>query len=86
MVDAVLETAATVGLARKRSGGLRRALQRKSTIAFFLALPLILLVGILVVYPAFYSLHLATLNKSMEHWSGWETSSSCSSAKPSGWW
>ena len=70
MVDAVLETAATAGLARKRVGGLRRALQRKSTIAFFLALPLILLIGILVIYPAFDSLHLATLNKSMERFVG----------------
>jgi multiple sugar transport system permease protein len=28
------------------------------------------LVGILVIYPAFYSLHLATLNKSMQHFVG----------------
>ena len=33
-------------------------------------LPLILLIGILVVYPAFYSLHLATLNKSMQRFVG----------------
>ena len=30
-----------------------------------MALPLILLIAVLVVYPAFYSLHLATLNKRM---------------------
>ena len=35
-----------------------------------MTLPLILLIGILVVYPAFYSLHLATLNKSMQHFVG----------------
>src|SRR5271169_5209902 len=54
---------------RKRSS-LRVALKRKSTAAFLMTLPLILLVGILVIYPAFYSLHLATLNKSMQHFVG----------------
>jgi multiple sugar transport system permease protein len=44
--------------------------KRKSTVAFFMALPLILLIGILVVYPAFYSMHLATLNKSMTKFVG----------------
>jgi len=38
--------------------------------AFLLALPLILLIGGLVIYPALYSVHLATLNKSMEHFVG----------------
>ena len=55
--------------ARKRSS-LRTALKRKSTAAFLMTLPLILLVGILVIYPAFYSLHLATLNKSMQRFVG----------------
>src|SRR3954447_23858562 len=53
-----------------RRGGLRRLARRKSTIAFLLALPLIVLISALVVYPALYSLHLATLNKSMEHFVG----------------
>ena len=35
-----------------------------------MTLPLILLIAILVIYPAFYSLHLATLNKSMQHFVG----------------
>jgi multiple sugar transport system permease protein len=56
--------------AAPRSGGLRRFARRKSTIAFLMALPLILLIGGLVVYPALYSVHLATLNKSMEHFVG----------------
>jgi len=51
-------------------GGLRRLARRKSTVAFMLALPLIFLIAGLVVYPALYSLHLATLNKSMEHFVG----------------
>ena len=53
-----------------RRGGLRRLARRKSTVAFLLALPLIVLIGALVLYPALYSLHLATLNKSMEHFVG----------------
>jgi len=47
-----------------------RFLRRKSTIAFLMALPLIVLIGALVVYPALYSVHLATLNKSMERFVG----------------
>ena len=45
-------------------------MQRKSTIAFLMALPLILLIALLVLYPAFYSIHLAMLNKSMERFVG----------------
>jgi multiple sugar transport system permease protein len=44
--------------------------RRKSTIAFAMALPLILLIALLVVYPALYSMYLATLNKSMERFVG----------------
>ncbi len=55
--------------ARKRSS-LRTALKRKSTAAFLMTLPLILLIALLVIYPAFYSLHLATLNKSMQRFVG----------------
>src|SRR3989475_7877050 len=43
---------------------------RKSSIAFLMTLPLILLVALLVLYPAIYSIHLATLNKSMERFVG----------------
>ena len=45
-------------------------MQRKSTMAFLMALPLIVLIALLVIYPALYSLHLATLNKSMERFVG----------------
>jgi multiple sugar transport system permease protein len=54
----------------KKRSGLHRALKRKSTAAFLMTLPLILLVAILVIYPALYSLHLATLNKSMTRFIG----------------
>ena len=49
---------------------LRKLMRRKSTIAFAMALPLILIIAGLVLYPAIYSIHLATLNKSMEHFIG----------------
>jgi multiple sugar transport system permease protein len=48
-----------------RRTGLHKLMQRKSTIAFFMALPLILLIAILVAYPAGYAVYLAMLNKSM---------------------
>src|SRR5207253_6211703 len=59
-------SAATVG---KRMT-LRKFARRRSMVAFFLALPLILLILALVIYPAFYSIHLATLNKSMVRFVG----------------
>jgi multiple sugar transport system permease protein len=49
---------------------LHRFARRKSTIAFLMALPLIAIVACLVVYPALYSIHLATLNKSMQRFVG----------------
>ncbi|WP_315703995.1 MULTISPECIES: sugar ABC transporter permease [unclassified Bradyrhizobium] len=49
---------------------LHKALKRKSTVAFLMTLPLIALIAVLVVYPAFYSLHLATLNKAMTKFVG----------------
>jgi len=55
--------------ARKR-GGLRRLSRRKSTIAFLMTLPLLILIGTLVVYPTLYAIHLAMLNKSLERFVG----------------
>ncbi len=69
MVDAALQSPSLGGSARRRSA-LRKAWRRKSTIAFLMTLPLILLIALLVIYPAFYSIHLATLNKSMERFVG----------------
>ena len=54
---------------RKRSS-LQKTLRRKSTAAFLMTLPLIILIALLVLYPAFYSIHLATLNKSMQRFVG----------------
>ncbi|MFH1341883.1 MAG: sugar ABC transporter permease [Pseudomonadota bacterium] len=70
MVDVAVEkSAASAPRVRKRAG-LRTMLKRKSTAAFLMTLPLILLILVLVIYPAFYSLHLATLNKSMQRFVG----------------
>src|SRR4051795_4365982 len=69
MVDAVIQGTHARAPAQPRSA-LRRAMQRKSSIAFFMTLPLILLITLLVLYPAVYSVHLATLNKSMERFVG----------------
>ena len=52
---------------RTRVGRLWR---RKSTIAFAMALPLLLIVGLLVLYPSLYAFYLAALNKSMERFVG----------------
>jgi multiple sugar transport system permease protein len=71
MVDVAVRpnNVARAGSVRKRAS-LRTAMKRKSTAAFLMTLPLILLIAILVIYPAFYSLYLATLNKSMQRFVG----------------
>jgi multiple sugar transport system permease protein len=47
------------------SSSMKRLAKRKSTIAFMMCLPLILLVCGFVIYPAFYALFLSMLNKKM---------------------
>ncbi len=67
------DTAITIpetGSGSKRRSGVQRFMQRKSTIAFFLTLPLILLIVVLVAYPAVYAVHLATLSKRMDRFVG----------------
>ena len=44
--------------------------QQKSTVAFLFTLPLILLIAVLVIYPAFYSVYLAMLSKKMDRFVG----------------
>lgn len=74
MNETVAPAAGAAGGTRRpaaaRRGSVRALLQRKSTIAFFMALPLILIIAVMVLYPALYSLNLATLNKSMERFVG----------------
>jgi multiple sugar transport system permease protein len=69
MADAAARSYGVPVVTRKR-GNLRSFMRRKSTIAFFMCLPLMLIIGCLVAYPAFYSIHLATLNKSMVRFVG----------------
>jgi len=71
MVDVTFQPSRIAGATNARKGtSLRRALKRKSTAAFLMTLPLILLIALLVIYPAFYALHLATLNKAMTKFIG----------------
>jgi multiple sugar transport system permease protein len=67
MADAV--SRAGLFPARRRMT-MKKFVRRRSTIAFVMVLPLILLIALLVVYPALFSMYLATLNKSMEHFVG----------------
>jgi multiple sugar transport system permease protein len=71
MADVAFQQTGVAGVQnRRKRSGLSNALQRKSTVGFLMTLPLILLIALLVVYPALYSLHLATLNKSMTKFVG----------------
>ena len=46
-----------------RRGSLYIFLRQRSSIAFMMVLPLLLIIGCLVAYPFFYSIYLSTLNK-----------------------
>ena len=47
-----------------RRGSLYILLRQRSSIAFMMVLPVLLIIGFLVAYPFFYSIYLSTLNKS----------------------
>jgi multiple sugar transport system permease protein len=51
-------------------GNLYRLSRRRSTIAFLFALPLLLVVGGLIVYPGIYAIYLSTLNKTQVRFIG----------------
>src|SRR5579883_293256 len=55
---------------RVRVSPLTRLLRRRSTIALLMALPLILLIGCIIVFPAFYAIWLSMLNKKMTKFVG----------------
>jgi multiple sugar transport system permease protein len=55
-----------------RRTSLHRFTQRRSTIAFLLCLPLLLLIAGLVIYPALYAIYLSLLNKAMTKFVGLE--------------
>ena len=50
--------------------GLRSFMRRRSTIALLMCLPLIVIIGGLVVYPACYSIYLSMLNKGQTRFIG----------------
>jgi len=54
----------------KRSGGLRRLMRRRSTLAFLMTLPLILVIVGLVAWPSVYSIYLSMLSKKMTKFVG----------------
>jgi multiple sugar transport system permease protein len=59
-----------VAVTGRGRSSLHKLMQRKSTIAFLMALPLILLILLLVAYPAGYAVYLAMLNKGMTRFVG----------------
>src|SRR5262249_47296055 len=73
MVDVAVEALSMAGGGRRRFA-LRKVMRRKSTIAFLMTLPLILLVALLVLYPALYPHLPATLNKPLELFVGFANS------------
>jgi multiple sugar transport system permease protein len=59
-----------VSLPSSARRGLRLFMRRRSTIAFLMCLPLIVIVAGLIVYPAFYSIYLSMLNKTQTRFIG----------------
>jgi len=55
----------TAGAGATRASSMKRFASRKSTTAFLLCSPLIILVAMFVIYPAFYAIYLSMLNKKM---------------------
>ncbi len=66
-------TADVIGRTRaptSRASAISRFLGRRSTVGFLLALPLIVLISALVVWPALYAVELSMLNKRMTQFVG----------------
>jgi len=61
-----------LGLGRTSSTGrsLHLFMRRRSTVALLMCLPLIVIIAGLVMYPAFYSIYLSTLNKAQTRFIG----------------
>jgi len=55
---------------RTSRGGLQKLMRRRSTVAFWMCLPLIVIIAGLVIYPAFYSIYLSMLNKAQTKFVG----------------
>jgi multiple sugar transport system permease protein len=59
-----------IGLQPSALHSLKLFSRRRSTIAFLMCLPLILIIACLVIYPAFYSIYLSMLNKAQTRFIG----------------
>src|SRR5215471_6855177 len=72
MVDAVQQTwsSALAGEQAARKSGLHRFMRRRSTIAFLMCLPLLVIILGLVAYPAGYAIYLSMLNKGQTRFVG----------------
>jgi len=68
VADTVLDT--TAAPATRRPEGNWSLGRHRSIVGFLFAVPLITVIAALVIYPAGYAIHLATLNKSMQHFVG----------------
>ena len=66
----ILATLPREEIARMQTGSIRRLTRRRSTIAFLMCLPLILLIFGLVLYPGLYAIFLSLLNKRMTQFVG----------------
>jgi multiple sugar transport system permease protein len=69
MVDAVQQTwmPGMVGARAAPRRGLRHFMRQRSTIALLMCLPMIVIIGGLVAYPALYAIYLSMLNKVQTH-------------------
>jgi multiple sugar transport system permease protein len=63
--DGTLVAAGATPTRGGRATTLQRFARRRSTIAFLMTLPLIVIIGGLVAYPAAYAMYLSTLNRRM---------------------
>src|SRR5271169_709754 len=59
-----------INLQSSATRGLKQFLHRRSTVAFLMCLPLIVIIATLVIYPAFYSIYLSMLNKTQTRFIG----------------
>lgn len=56
----------------RRPAGFARFMHKRSTVAFLMCSPLLLLIATLVVYPALYAIYLSMLNKRMTAFVGFD--------------
>ena len=68
MANGIAAQAPAASPARRMT--MQKLMRRRSTTALALALPLILLICGLVIYPAFYAVYLSMLDRKMEHFTG----------------